>query len=689
MIVGGGFLNGTRSCGLTQGTLGAPGGLIDATACSINSDGTVSASFSVSKTAIVDASYTLNVTDTTNAVTIQSSSFAVTLAPLLTLSGSVAAGQWVTVTHGSNVFSTLDAGPCTVQSNPSALVSSPFCLIDNGGNVWLGAVKTAKFVVSATAPNLLPSYYYVTIVGVHGDSSNSTTVTGGAPPYNPAVAFTPSPVSGFAPTASLPGTTVTIHGTGWNITDVTCTIESTPAGLIPITYSCGVTGSTGVLTGTFVVPAGNINQTYALKVTGNSGDNLGGVSFNVNPRIVLNPTSGIGGDTITVLGSGFKTSISCVIEAWQAGIQVPSVAAFSGTPSCSGDVNGLVTGSFTVASTLANGVYTIKVGHPSNVDNATATFTKGVPVALTISPYSGHPGTGPVSVTGTFTSADAGACTIVEPAGSNLFSGVPTPTCTISSSGALTASFTVSTAAQGGTWAVQVYGAGGGFGTGNFAVTPVMTLTPTSGESFTLVSIAGSGFSAADAAAGCASLYSTPLGLLTAVSCSISATTYLMSGSFVVSGTVAPGSYSVIFPSSLGLVSATPAFTKSASAFNLDPNSGPTGTIVSVTGTGFTPTDGTCAITASPNIVSTQTCSITGGVVTGSFTVVVDAVPGVSTVTVTSNPSGTSKSAPFMLTPTIVLSPTSGRANTVVSVSGSNFAAGDILGVRSLRLQAG
>lgn len=677
MIVGGGFTNGTRSCGLTQGNTAAPPGLIDATSCSINSDGTVTASFSLSSTAPVSALYKINVTDTTYATTAQAS-FTVTLPPVLTIGGgSVSAGHWVTVTHTVNVFSALDAGPCTVLSNPSALVSSPFCLIDNSGNVWLGAVKTAKFVVSANAPNLLPSSYKVTIMGVHGDSSNSTTL---APTYNPAVAFAPSPVSGFAPTASLPGTTVTIHGTGWNITDTTCTIASNPTTLIPTStsYTCGVTGSTGVLTGTFVVPAQQTNGTYILTVTGNSGDHLTSVNFYVDPRIVLSPTSGIGGQTITVLGSGFKATIPCDIEAWQAGSIVPPSAAFSGTPSCSDDSHGLVTGSFTVGSVLANGVYTIKVGDTTpGTDNATATFTKGVLVALTLSPYSGPPGTGSVSVTGTFTSADAGACTIVAPAGSNLFSGVPTPTCTISSSGALTASFTVSTTAQGGTWAVQVYGAGGGFGSGNFAVTPVMTLTPASGESFTLVSVAGSGFSAADAVAGCASLYSTPLGLLISVSCSISATTYLMSGSFVVSGTVAPGSYSVKFLSSLGLVSATPAFTKSASAFDLVPNSGPAGTIVIVTGSGFTTTDTSCAITASPNIVASQTCSITGGVVTGSFTVVGAAAPGVSTVTVTSNPSGTSKSAPFQLTPTIVLSVNSGRAGTVVSVSGSNFATSD------------
>ena len=207
-----------------------------------------------------------------------------------------------------------------------------------------------------------------------------------------------------------------------------------------------------------------------------------------------------------------------------------------------------------------------------------------------------------------------------------------------------------------------------------------MTLTPTSGESFAPISIAGSGFTAADAGAGCAStLFSTPPGLLSAVSCSISASTFLMTGTFNVAGGAAVGPYTVIFPSSLGQVSA-PTFVKISSAFDLNPNFGPVGTVVSVSGSGFPTTDGTCTISSTPDIVdpASVSCTITGGTVSGFFTVKSGSVLGVSTVTLTSNPSGTSKNAPFQVNPGIVLSPSSGRPNTPVSVSGSNFAAADV-----------
>jgi hypothetical protein len=678
-VVGGGF-TGTntstpRSCTLTD----APVGLIATRSCQIIYDYVVG-SFEVSSTAA--GAYTVTVTD--DVTLLVTAAIAFTANPSPTLAAPVPAngyaGQTVADSQALNTFgdgASADAGPCTLSSIPVGLVASSFCLIDNSGSIWLGATTDAEFTVSGT---VLGQNYQLTVTGRHGDPSAAS------PNFLVTAHITVSGIlgdaAGYAPTGSLPGTTVTVSGTGFLSTDAsTCTLDTLVPGpdIVTAGYTCTVSGVTGVLSGSFVVAGGvgAINQTYTVTATGAAGLGTAAIaSFDVEPRIVLSPPTGLGGATISILGSGFQagTGIACVAYG-----STPLGLMLAGS-SCIANIDGTVTGAFTVDSSALNGAYTFSVtGVTLGVDVATTTFIKGTPAVLTITPYTGPTTVGAVSVTATFTSGDAGLCnSMTASAGSNLFAGVPTPTCTVSSSGALTASFTVNANAQGGTWTITVITAAGNVGTGNFAVTPTMTLNPTSGESFTLVSVAGSGFTAADAAAGCASLYSSPLGLPNAVSCSISAATYHMTGSFVVSGTVAAGSYSVIYPSSLGLVSATTPFTKSVSAFNLDPNSGPTGTIVSVTGTGFPSTDATCAITAVPNIVSTQTCSITGGVVTGSFTVSGTAVPGVSTVTVTSLASGTSKSAPFLLTPTIVLSPTSGRANTPVSVTGSNFAAGDI-----------
>jgi len=692
-ITGGGFNKpaGARSCSFNSTHAGIlpPADMVSKT-CTISADGTLTAGFVVASSAVggVDTgTIYINDASTTGGPFLVGTFWVNATAshiPSITPSMSGVAGNIRSISNPTvTKLSRLDAGACSISSIPTMLISSPFCVIDNSGNIL-----NATFVVSSLAPG---QNYNVTVTGSHGDTASL-----GAGLFAVTPAVTVNPTRGSPPVASLPGTTVTVSGTGFKTDTDGCKLNSTSPpphrpDIVGSSYSCTVTGSTGVLSATFVVLAGALNYTsaYQLQVNGTRSGVMNEASplyapFYVVPRIVLNPTSGVSGQTIAVLGTGFNSSTpasaaNCrFIQAWQAGFLVPSPFSAS---SCTVSTTGTVTGSFTVAPTLANGVYTILVAgiSSSKYDNATATFTKGVPVTLTISPSSGFTGTGPVSVTGTFTSADAGACTIVAPAGSNLFSGVPSPTCTISSSGALTASFTVSTTAQGGTWAVQVYGAGGGFATGNFGVTPKMTLTPASGESFAAITITGSGFSAADAGAGCATtLFSTPPGLLSGVSCSISATTFQMTGSFSVAGIPPlPGSYTVTFPSSLGPVSA-PTFTKSASAFTLLPNYGPVGTVVSVHATGFPVGDvSPCSITAVPDIIGSMTCTVSGGVVDGSFTVKSGSVPGISSVKVTTTPSGTFKSAPFQVNPTISLSPSSGGAGTLVTISGSNFAAGD------------
>jgi hypothetical protein len=683
-VYGAGFPTGSaRSCTLSSTIAGF---IFAGTDCTISSTGTVTAAlvnFGVDQLSGAGAG-NIQVADSTS-VSTASNSFTVDGTPTVTLgTTSGSAGALVTVTSGG-LFSLLDAGQCTISSSPGGLISSQFCVMSQ-----TGVILYAVFRVSATAPNIQPGVYKVTVKGSHGDSSspstNSFTVTA-------AITITGN-AYGSPPLAANPGSTITLSGTGFLATDTGCEIApSAPTDIsssAATTSSCTLNPATGQITASFVVPSGAmfLLAGYQLGVLGDPAHDSaatpvvypGAGAFMVVPRIILTPNSGLSGG-VTVTGSGFSTGGgSCL-----AGFSSSPTGLFAASPAavCTKVGGGAILASFTVDAAALNGPYTVKVQASGDApDNGTAIFTKGTPLTLTISPFSGPTGTGPVSVTGTFAAGTftAGPCTITAPLGSNLFAGAPSPTCTISAGGALTASFTVSTTAQGGTWAVQVTGGGGAFGTANFVVTPKMTLTPSSGESFALISIAGSGFSAADAGAGCAStLYSTPPGLLSAVSCSISAVTFQMTGTFAVAGGAAVGPYTVIFPSSLGQVSA-PTFVKISSAFDLVPNFGPVGTVVSVSGSGFPTTDGTCTISSTPDIVdpASVSCSITGGTVSGFFTVKSGSVLGVSTVTVTSGPSGTSKNAPFQVNPGIVLSPSSGRPNTPVSVSGSNFAAADV-----------
>src|SRR5208282_3491442 len=122
----------------------------------------------------------------------------------------------------------------------------------------------------------------------------------------------------------------------------------------------------------------------------------------------------------------------------------------------------------------------------------------------------------------------------------------------------------------------------------------------------------------------------------------------------------------------------------SAPSIALSLISGPVGTTVGVTGSGFAPSDsgGACtvsgaAIVGTPN--SNPTCTITpAGTITatgGLFFTVASAPAGTYTVTVTGS-SGDQAQTSFTVTsvaPTISLTPTSGPDFTTVTVSGSGF----------------
>jgi len=702
-ITGGGFATGvgTRGCQLTQDIADT---LFGATSCSIDSAGTVTASFSVASAGATLVVHTVRVTDPTPAV-FDEEKF--TVVPSPTLSSPAlphgAAGYEVTLPHNNNFWgddstmpSNPDAGPCTISSTPGGLVSSSvFCWIDNSGQLWAGpGITKAYFTVLGTAPNQ-PGGYQLAVTGLHGDpSALSTAFT-----VDPAITITGN-AYGSPPLGALPGSTITLSGTGFLATDIGCEIAPSAPNDISssavTTSSCTLNPATGQISASFVVPSGATFQAggYQLGVLGLPGhlDSAATAAgaFMVVPRIVLNPQLGPGGTPVALLGSGFSgtgsgacTSIVSTLGA----LNLPLNPTFGTPPTTAATCtinpiagSGTVVGAFTVDPAVPNGLYTVTVTNPGGAaDSASASFTKGVAVTLTITPFSGPTTTGAVSVTGTFTAADAGTCnSITAPAGSNLFAGAPTPTCTVDSSGALTASFTVNANAQGGIWPVTVVTHSGSVGTGNFVVTPQMTLTPSNGPSSTPVSITGSGFSAADAAAACAStLFSSPTNnLMSGLICSINPSTFQMTGSFTVAAGASPGSYTVTYPSSLGAVTATPTFVKTG-GISLSPFTGGAGTSVFITGSGFAAGDWSCSISSSPSsptLISNPVCTVAGGVVSGSFTVGPGA-SGAYLVTVKGS-TGDVGIASFSanVVPSLTLTPPLGPAGTVVTASGSNFA---------------
>jgi hypothetical protein len=124
----------------------------------------------------------------------------------------------------------------------------------------------------------------------------------------------------------------------------------------------------------------------------------------------------------------------------------------------------------------------------------------------------------------------------------------------------------------------------------------------------------------------------------------------------------------------LGLLFLQPGTASAAATLTVNPNTGPVGTVVTATGSGFG--NGLAVrIYFNGSLVTTTTSSSTGTINT-TFTVPA-VVPGNYTVTAASSFAATSTqfSVVNAPAPAISLSPTSGPSGTVVTVSGSGFGA--------------
>src|SRR5208282_2199562 len=290
-----------------------------------------------------------------------------------------------------------------------------------------------------------------------------------------------------------------------------------------------------------------------------------------------------------------------------------------------------------------------------------------------------------ISVTGSgFNTGDAGTCTFGQAPASPLI--VNAATCTINSNGQVTGGFIVNTGATPGTYTLTVTGTTGDSASASFTVTvntPFIVLTPSIGSIGTIVAVTGSGFNTGDA--GTCTFGQAPASplIVNAATCTINSAGQLTGSGFSVNSGSTPGVYTLTV-TGVTLDSASASFTVRGPQVVLSPSSGPIGTHVTVTGSGFDTADvGTCIFQqspATPLIVNAATCTInSSGQLTGSgFTINTGSTPGPYTLTVTGI---TLDSGSGTLTvtsgPSITLSPSSGHQGTSVAISGSGFSPDD------------
>jgi len=501
------------------------------------------------------------------------------------------------------------------------------------------------------------------VVTVAGVASNSSVFTVGPG------------ISSVNPVSGAPGTSVTITGSGFGLTQGTSVVTFNGVTATPSTWS-----NTSI-----VVPVPATASTGAIVVTvGGVASN--GVNFTVPPSIVsLSPTAGVTGTVVTVTGANFGMPQTgtvtfggalAVPTSWGASsivVPVPSgattgpvVVTVSGQASNglafavgSGTIAGLISnasngsaisgavvealqsnavlasatsaagGTYSIAN-LAPGVYDILVSAPGYGTTTLTGNTVAVGATTTVNASLGSSGT----IAGTVFQSDgvtpiSGASLTALQGSDTVGTATTGPTGAYTISNLSVASYSLQAAAAGYTAQNQtgVSVTAGNTTTTNFSLSGQSTITYEYDQLGRLVGVV-------DSLHGAAGYSYDPVGNMLAISRATSG---------------------------------------QAAVLGFTPVSGPVGTTVTIEGTGF-------STTASQNTVSFN--GTVAVVTSATATQLVTTVPtGAATGTISvTTPSGSgTSSAPFTVTatngaPTITgFSPTIASAGTAVTIAGTNF----------------
>jgi hypothetical protein len=383
---------------------------------------------------------------------------------------------------------------------------------------------------------------------------------------------------------------------------------------------------------------------------------VGGASLlgavQAQPSVTLSTNSGIPGTLVTVYLSGYSSSdSSCTISGTP--VADPTSCSLSG---------GSGTLTFTVKQYVPAGTYIITVTGNSAKDSGQVSFRVSG-ISLSLNPSSGPGGT-EVSFTITNAPTNDTSCSV-----SSQPNGAATNSACVVSDGSGSGTFVVGNVSTGD-YVIEVTACTGNngcspsqgdFSQQEFTVTarPMITLDPSSAGVGVDVAVTGTDFPVSDQS--CSISSPTNPSVVQNSACAPSSGTGDLHGSFIV-GNVPIGQYVIEVTACSGNNGCTPSqgafaqevltvVTTAPLLISLNPSEAGPWTNVAVSGTGFSTSDTSCSI--SSEAVASSTCSVTGGEVTGSFTVA-NVGSGLYSVTVTGS-SGDSASVNFKVGPQSVL----------------------------------
>jgi hypothetical protein len=441
-------------------------------------------------------------------------------------------------------------------------------------------------------------------------------------------------ITGLNPTSGVVGTSVTITGTNFGATQGTSTVSFNGTAATPTSWSTAsiaIPVPTGATTGNVVVTVGGIASN--------------GVTFTVTvppPSITsLNPTSGLVGASVTIMGTNFGASQGTSTVKFNGTTASPT--SWSATSIAVPVPSGATTGNVvvTVGGASSNGVNFTVLVPPSLTSLTPNSATVGTSVTIAGANFGASQGTSTVTFNGTTASPTSWSATSIA---------VPVPT------GATTGNVVVTV--------------GGLASNGlNFTVVvppSITSLTPNSGTVGTSVTIAGANFGATQ-------------GTSTVTFNGIAATPTSWSATSIAAPVPNGATTGNVVVTVNGVASNGVTFTVTSpgpTLTSLGLTQGPVGATVTITGTNFGATQGTSAVTFNGTAGTPSTWSATSidvpvpaGATTGNVVVTVGGVA--------------SNGLPFTVTPPpniSSISPVSGPIGAVVTINGTNF--GPTVGTR-------
>ena len=262
-------------------------------------------------------------------------------------------GTPVTVT-GSG-FAASDTA-LTISSSPGGAISGPAC------TAYYEVITSCSFTIAAGASGA----YSITVSGTEGDgdfatASSSFTVT--------------TPSISLSESAGNIGDTVSITGTGFDSSDGSLTISSSPTSNLIASPTCNALNQT-ITSCSFEVAPG-AGGSYTVQVTGPGGPNdYATAPFLVlsAPTLTLSPTEGPNGALVSASGTGFTADVSIGFTISTGGTISSATSCVSGPSGAFSDCSFEVTGT---PSTVYEITGTGADSSPGGFDSASTTFTVG------------------------------------------------------------------------------------------------------------------------------------------------------------------------------------------------------------------------------------------------------------------------------------------------------------------------